>query len=66
MTAAEFQRLPFLLRRAQVLAATGWSIETFRQEAAARDGQLRPAVVGRGKGRRFRKVVVAQIIGLPV
>ena len=62
MNVTEFERLPLLLRRKQVLEVTGWDPRTLVKEADA------GAVVGvRSRGGRrmyYRKLEVARLVGL--
>ena len=61
MTAEEIQRLPWLLRRAQVMAITGWSEATLYK--MVRCGQLNMQLTP-GKQRRFRKCEILGMIGM--
>jgi hypothetical protein len=61
MTAAEFQRLPLLLERAQVMQVTGWSVRTLRRAVA--EGIVRRKATGLHRGKYVRDDV-ARVCGL--
>jgi hypothetical protein len=64
MTTEEWRRLPLLLRRGDVLRATGWSVRSYTHEVR-RGGLLFEGVVRWRNGQVFvRKAVVARVVGL--
>jgi predicted DNA-binding transcriptional regulator AlpA len=54
MSAEEFQRLPLMVSRRQVLAVTGWAKGTFYKHVNA--GALKPVMQTPGGHQRFRKL----------
>ncbi len=53
MTTAEFNMMPLLLKRRDVLAITGWTRHTL--EAFVASGELKPAAASKKRGDRFFK-----------
>lgn len=54
MSADEFQKLPLMVSRRQVLAVTGWAKTTFYKQIQA--GVIKPVQETPGGHQRFRKL----------